>query len=973
MKLQLSTALTVRIGVVMALFSIGAIWIGMMSFSPNALSLEVLTPASTDLYQVSYDRGQGFREDDSQIGTVISRPTIQIHRFTLPWRQIEAFQIIPWMAPGEATILAIRVEHEFQRAAIRMPLRTWRGASLIQAFRPVHDLGELFQTRQGTIITVTGSDPQLQYAGEIEHLRQHLAQTQRQIKLWLALFWLIVAGLAVGLLSLIPLAWRAMRGMLLRIRNTLVLPPRLFFCAGLAAAMVGLRLLCFDYANFFQLYTIPNHDMYQGLSFFTTNMHAMRLSGEIAWWNPISNNGYAQAYQAFFAPLAPTPHHIVFLVWAQGIRVLQWFQLAIPEYVQYLILTYILLPFLTFCAFTALCCLVFRSRITVTLMLLVYTLSGIGLWYSALFYFQESFSLFCLLAALIGFLQKPRLSRLALTLIAILIQASSINYWTVYNSWFFVIFLGAYCVVYPQHLWRVSRMLTDLFLRQKRAVCLVSVMMAIPLMLWGVMMGLLINENASQYLRRGHCNSYTIGDASELVQPIRTFTAELLNPNIHTGVEDSETPNAMMNARYLGVSLIPLLLIALVVPWQARERWLVTSAIGVLMVCLAPPFLLVAWKATPFMDTIQHFFNFYSHYWQIAVVFLAGAGLDRLCQSRYDPPTSKRICVVLYGLLGICLLALGGFFLFASAFPKEIHNVSNQALQGNLHFLLLTALSSLLLAQVCRSSGASRRLLLMLFLLLMLTDVSRYFQQVNLLDRAFTITTNQTRIPLTDEVTQRLRAPWSLAAPISDFSAGVMGNLPISTHFWPKNTYIRHAYFRWFDETPKLFRQQNFEGPALEFFHRAMTLSEEEVYDGFTEFYAQKQPFQSPLVLHGIPQHQEGLATMPAQSVPQVFTATWYEWRYNTFRFAVQVPQAGWLLIRQLYDPRWIVTIDEVPVQATRANYIGMAIPVPEGRHDIRMDYQPLARRLYWPAGFSLEGSIVILLLVAFAKRSIKK
>ena len=106
------------------------------------------------------------------------------------------------------------------------------------------------------------------------------------------------------------------------------------FCLLLAASAVLGRLIAFDYRFFFRLEAIPNHDMYQGASFFATSMHSTALSGDIAWWNPIEHNGYAQYYQAFLSPLAPTPHHIAFIVWAQVIWTLSRLGVRIPEYYQ---------------------------------------------------------------------------------------------------------------------------------------------------------------------------------------------------------------------------------------------------------------------------------------------------------------------------------------------------------------------------------------------------------------------------------------------------------------------------------------------------------------------------------------------------------------------------------------------------------------------------------------------------------------
>src|SRR5205807_2022499 len=126
-----------------------------------------------------------------------------------------------------------------------------------------------------------------------------------------------------------------------------IFQSRAAFCLAVALAMVLARVVIFD-ARFFTGERLPNHDMSEGLPFFATNMHSMRQSGEIAWWNPLSNNGYAQYYQSFLSPLAPTPHHVVFIAWAQFIRALGLLGLSIPEYYQYLGVNYVILPFLTF-------------------------------------------------------------------------------------------------------------------------------------------------------------------------------------------------------------------------------------------------------------------------------------------------------------------------------------------------------------------------------------------------------------------------------------------------------------------------------------------------------------------------------------------------------------------------------------------------------------------------------------------------
>src|SRR5262245_114963 len=107
------------------------------------------------------------------------------------------------------------------------------------------------------------------------------------------------------------------------------------FCLCLSALLVLTRVLIYD-AAILRAEVVPNHDMSQGLGHFATNMHSMRLDGEPAWWNPLTNNGYAQYHQAFLSPLAPTPHHLTFVVWGRVVRGLALAGVRLPEYEQYL-------------------------------------------------------------------------------------------------------------------------------------------------------------------------------------------------------------------------------------------------------------------------------------------------------------------------------------------------------------------------------------------------------------------------------------------------------------------------------------------------------------------------------------------------------------------------------------------------------------------------------------------------------------
>ena len=748
------------------------------------------------------------------------------------------------------------------------------------------------------------------------------------------------------------------------------------FCVGAALLMVLLRLLIFDYPVFFGTEFVPNHDMYQGAPFFATSLHSVRLGGEIVWWNPVSNNGYAQYYQSFFSPLAPTQHHIVFILWAQLVRALSLLGIAVPEYFQYLTVNYIVLPFLASFALALLASEIFRHRSTVFLVLLVYTFSGIGLWNSAWFYFQEPFSLFLVLAALIGALRRPGVGRLLLLLAALLIQLTSINYWTVYNLWFMAIMTGTYWWAYPNQVRRLYVRARGIIGRHKAWAGVVAIMSALALIIWMVIIGTVAAEQSGNYIRSltGPSGMYSKADAFDRVQEIRRFTTELFNPHIGRALESYKIENEMHNARYLGAFLLPLLILVPFHRWRRRERWLIASAACVLIVCMAPPFLLAAWKAIPFMDRIRHLFYFYTQYWQLLLLLLCASSMELLLEKAYSA-AQRRIFTFL--IAGLCLLMLILFIVYLSF--SHLFPAGDYTLQANVRFALLALFAGAVILQMLLFGGRKNRQIFVLVMLgLALTDLTRYFWEVSRADKSFTETRWPVKSPLPPEVRAALRRPWAEPSLVHGFESDLFHNMPVSNLFWNDNNFMNHRYVMELRALPETFQKQELLGPALAFYTRAesapsLTQMSEAVKNNPELFTGNHVLLIQDNQKGGAAgsENPSGQATTPYttqegsyEAGASGFTSEWREWRYNDFGFEINAPREGWLLIRQLYDPLWRLTVDGQPVRIVRANITGMAVRLPAGKHFIRMEYQPLARRLYWPASLLLEGALLMLIVM---------
>jgi hypothetical protein len=726
-----------------------------------------------------------------------------------------------------------------------------------------------------------------------------------------------------------------------------VLTSRASFCAWLALGLVGARLLFFDNV-FFAPQAIPNHDMSQGLGFFATSMHSVRLSGEIAWWNPVGYNGYAQYFQAFLSPLAPTPHHVVFITWAQAIRALAWLGVAIPEYYQYLVVNYVILPWLAYWAFGLFASQLFRTRATVAFLALAYALSGIGLWHTAWFYFQEPFTLFLFLAACLQLLRRPSAGNALLFLAAGLIEATSVNYWTLYNLFLVVIVLGSYAVIYPARIRRVGRRVRQIMARGPGKTVAVASLVLAALVVWGVLVGSIMAEQNANYVRP--YGKFSSQETGRRAAEIRRYSTELFDPYLRSA---SSEPS-VHNARYLGAVLLPLLVLACCRRWRRRERWLLLVGLGVLIVCLAPPFLLTLVQLVPGLERVRHLCYFYTHYWQITLLLLAGTTLDDLLGGRWSPACRQRgvrATVALGCLAGAGLVALGSL---APWFPANDMNLQSGLLLSGLTLGAAVAI----LQALWHDSAPARRIVVCVLFLLQATDLSRYFVDVSAIDREFTRQRFKLPPHLPAGTQWALRHPWRRPDLSRGFDGGLPGYMPFTNDLWPGNNFLLSGHLLELHQVEVPWNSA-LGAPAVSFHRRAEFV---EGVDALRECVMRNaQRLDETLIVHG---PDLAVARKPGATSAnhEPFHFQFSRGQYNEFSFSVDVPEDGWLYVRQLHDPLWHWTVDGEPTPVARANCVGTALAVRSGQHVIEMSYQPLARALYWPASFLLEGVLLLLL-----------
>jgi hypothetical protein len=674
---------------------------------------------------------------------------------------------------------------------------------------------------------------------------------------------------------------------------------RLRWATGLALLSVALRLWLFDYGTFFQVRFIPNHDMYQAASLFATSMHSMRLSGDIAWWNPASGSGYAQYYQQLFSPLAPTLGHVVLIVWAELVFALGRLGVAVPEYFQYLTVDFVVFPFLATLAFALLCGLLFRTRTAVAVAAIVFTLSSIGLWHSAWFYFQEPATMLFLLAAAIAFLRRPQPRTALWVLAAALVQLASFNYWTLFNAWFVAIFLGSYAVVHRWQVRRAGRRLRGMIRRWPWHVGAAAAGTCLVGALWIAIIAAALAEQSSFYQR------VTAVDLPQMLSRLRPgfYLGRMFEPQLHPmAAQPRGTYMTIHYAVYVGAFLVPPLVALPFYRWRRLERWLLLSAAALLPICFAAAPMLWAWEHVPWMNRLRHLFQFYPAYVRLVVVLLACASLDRILAGG----RVRAVRVVLGALAFVSIAALYRGGRWTGRGPVR--------LVGAPEALLLLIPAAAVALALARPSARHRALVGGVVLLVALVDLGTYFRYVSQLDGDFTATRMWVSRPLPPRVVEALKRPW---APLdASRPEALYDNMPVASQLWPVNIYMRHVYVQ--ELAKRLDRP----------------------WDGFVGFHPRDDP------------------AWASRRASAVLVPVSHEWRhrdYNAWSMLVDAPEAGWLSLAQLHDPAWRATVDGRPVETERANVVRSAVPVDAGRHEVAMEYRPLSRRLYWPASAALE------------------
>ncbi|WP_270937868.1 hypothetical protein [Falsiroseomonas oryzae] len=432
----------------------------------------------------------------------------------------------------------------------------------------------------------------------------------------------------------------------------------------LATGVCLLRIALFDGPVILAGRGLPNHDILSGIAVFGSAMHALREEGDIAWWLPgLEAGGDALYFNAFLSPISPTPGHPPFLVWGVLVRILAALGLVFPEYRQYLIFTYVLMPIVAYASLALLMRRLCAGWLAPALAVVTYALSGTGIWNNAWMFHQEWACLFLVLWALDRWIAQPSPAHLATLGAACLIYSASASYWTVFSSWFLLAALASHAWLFAARWRRAVRSLLHLLRRRPAAIAL-AVLVVSAVSLWSTIQGAAYLEQAARHERiTGPTGGYRLEDAYARanMNDGRFLLAMMFDPVVERPLTHFMIINPAHNARYTGLVFLPLLAAFFLLPWQRHDHWAFCLAVLPVAAVTTSGLLLLAWKHQPGMSPIQHTFYFYQYFLQVAIIVMGCRAFDRLLALR--PPWKGPIrgipaALAVLGSLGVALIYL---------------------------------------------------------------------------------------------------------------------------------------------------------------------------------------------------------------------------------------------------------------------------------------------------------------------------
>ena len=144
----------------------------------------------------------------------------------------------------------------------------------------------------------------------------------------------------------------------------------------------------------------------------------------------------------------------------------------------------------------------------------------------------------------------------------------------------------------------------------------------------------------------------------------------------------------------------------------------------------------------------------------------------------------------------------------------------------------------------------------------------------------------------------------------------------------------------------------------------AEVVTKEEVLDRLTS------PDFDPLATVLIEEEESKLPLQPTESLSMKTRVDIIDYAPDSILLDAELPSPGYLFLSEIFYPGWKASVDGRPAKILRGNYLFRVIPLPAGRHQIQVRFDPLTIKL--GIGVSVLTLLVILgTLVHFFRRRV--
>ncbi|OGG04272.1 hypothetical protein A2Z33_03935 [Candidatus Gottesmanbacteria bacterium RBG_16_52_11] len=727
----------------------------------------------------------------------------------------------------------------------------------------------------------------------------------------------------------------------------------------LSAGLILLRFLAYDRA-FFELKQIPGHDMSGGLAYFGPTIHSLELSGEPAYWSPAAPDGFALYFQSFIMPPSPLASSPIVHIWSQIVRFLTLLGYPVAEYFQYLVLQYLLYPFLSLVFFTALVMTLFRHRLTTVMLAATYFFTSMAAWLNSWFSYSETIAVFLLLWSSVSFVKKPTTGNFYLFLLGILYQGATFNYWTVNNLWFWGVLILVAGVFYFR---KIAGAFLTYFRKKSFPGTVMTLTVAGIILFWLVVYATIVREQSDKYIRTSlgevrNSESQILEDAPD----IRRFYAGLVNPFPHVSEIINPSANVVHATRYLGLLVLPGILLSFLVGWKRRELALLTVVVAMSAICAGTPLTAVLIRITPFTDRIRQISQYNTWSLQLVLLLLAGSFISRFLRGQVMNSSRQAVkwLTVVSGTVLITLLSIITSSPLLRTVPRvpEVLTFAVLAQAGTVALLFLRY----------RTRGIA---VITLLIAAVGIDGVRYYRDIENRDRAFTegqYLVNAGFTPLVDSQKQILSQSWK-TDPEQGFAGAIIANLPLLNYIWPDNSiYLENVQLGTIRQLPGWFYNRTTAGPPVEFVTE--TVKSAGIADPAVTVDLFSEPLKRGAILVSEPLPADPPDIYNTEAKTDGFSYRWLKWGYNGHRLEISAPDRGYLFFKLLYDPLWQIRVDGVSRPLIRANIAASAVQINPGMHTVHLEYRPFVRSVYSPLIYLTEAVLGILGLLAFSVRT---